>query len=156
MLNQTCGYYHANVAYRTPWDRVQGDVTGKPNSTLGYCPHNHVLFGTWHRPYVILFEQKLQSIASVIASQFPSATRAAYMDAATKLRVPFWDWAKALPTSQPVVPTSMSVEKVQVTFPNGTSGQIDNPLFDYNFHPLDHTQINGTVSSFSRSVRVSS
>jgi len=39
----------------------------------------------------------------------------------------------------------LSDEKVQVTFPNGTAAQIDNPLYDYNFHPLDNTQINSTV-----------
>jgi tyrosinase len=46
-----------------------------------------------------------------------------------------------------VVPTSMTNEKVSVTFPNGTAAQIDNPLYDYNFHPLDNREINGTVSS---------
>lgn len=39
----------------------------------------------------------------------------------------------------------MTNEKVSVTFPNGTTKQIDNPLYDYNFHPLDNKEINGTV-----------
>ena len=39
----------------------------------------------------------------------------------------------------------MTYEKVSVTFPNGTEKQIDNPLYDYNFHPLDNKEINGTV-----------
>ena len=39
----------------------------------------------------------------------------------------------------------MTDEKVSVTFPNGTATQIDNPLYDYNFHPLDNKEINGTV-----------
>jgi len=43
----------------------------------------------------------------------------------------------------------MTVEKVSVTFPNGTNKQIDNPLYDYNFHPLDNREINGTVSEAS-------
>lgn len=41
----------------------------------------------------------------------------------------------------------MTVEQVSVTFPNGTATQIDNPLYDYNFHPLDNREINGTVST---------
>ena len=88
----------------------------------------------------------MQSVAKTIANKFPTATRAKYQDAATKLRVPFWDWAKALPNDQPIIPLSVSNEKAKVTFPNGTAATIDNPLFDYNFHPLDNTQINGTVS----------
>ncbi|KAK7179642.1 hypothetical protein PSPO01_14263 [Paraphaeosphaeria sporulosa] len=123
------------------WDGVNG------NGSVGYCPHNHLLFGTWHRPYLALFEiqkQNLQKVAQSIASRFPTASRTKYQDAATKIRIPYWDWAKALPTDQPVVPTSMTNEKVAVTFPNGTAAQIDNPLYDYNFHPLDNKEINGT------------
>lgn len=91
-------------------------------------------------------KQKLQKVAQSIASRFPTASRTKYQDAATKIRIPYWDWAKALPTDQPVVPTSMTNEKVAVTFPNGTAARIDNPLYDYNFHPLDTKEINGTVS----------
>jgi tyrosinase len=92
-----------------------------------------------------LAQQKLQQVATDIAVKFPTSTRAKYEEAATRLRIPFWDWAKAVPTNQPVVPTALSVETVNVNFPDGTTGQIDNPLYDYNFHPLDNTQINGTV-----------
>ncbi|KAF1952540.1 Di-copper centre-containing protein [Byssothecium circinans] len=128
----------------TSWDGVQGTGANTPGAQMGYCPHGQVLFGTWHRPYLVLFEQKLQRVATNIANTFPTATRAKYQDAATKIRIPYWDWAKAVPTDQPIVPTSLSNEKTSVTFPNGTTASIDNPLFDYNFHPLDHTQINGT------------
>jgi len=62
------------------------------------------------------------------------------------MRIPFWDWALPIPTNQPVYPTAVSNEKVQVTFPNGTTATIDNPLYNYDFHPLDNTQFNGTVS----------
>jgi tyrosinase len=91
-------------------------------------------------------QQNLQKVAQSISSQFPTASRTRYQDAATKIRIPYWDWAKALPTDQPVVPTSMTNEKVSVTLPNGTAVLIDNPLYDYNFHPLDNKEINGTVS----------
>ncbi|KAF2123203.1 common central domain of tyrosinase-domain-containing protein [Lophiotrema nucula] len=126
------------------WDGVSGSTEDRDVGQMGYCPHNMLLFGTWHRPYLTLFEQKLQQIAISIAGRFPTSTRLAYQTAASQLRIPFWDWAKALPTSQPVVPTALSVEKVDVTFPNGTAASIDNPLYDYNFHPLDNSQINGT------------
>ncbi|KAF2822336.1 Di-copper centre-containing protein [Ophiobolus disseminans] len=137
----------------TSWDGVEGRLEDKEledgtviqkNPDMGYCPHFQVLFGTWHRPYLVLFEQKLQSVAKAIANNFPAATRPKYQDAATKLRVPYWDWAKALPNDQPIIPLTVSNEKTQVTFPNGTLAAIHNPLFNYNFHPLDNTQINGT------------
>ncbi|KAF2006059.1 Di-copper centre-containing protein, partial [Amniculicola lignicola CBS 123094] len=133
------------------WDGVHASTADRSLNT-GYCTHNNLLFSTWHRPYLVLFEQKLQKIATGIANKFPSATRAKYQDAAKRLRLPFWDWAKNVPTTEPVVPTSLSVEKVSVTLSDGSSAQIDNPLYDYNFHPLDHTQINGT---FQQTIRAS-
>ncbi|CAI6332791.1 unnamed protein product [Periconia digitata] len=123
-----------------PWDGV--DVAVRP--AMGYCPHNQLLFGTWHRPYLMLFEQKLQKIAKGIADKFPSATKAKYQDAANKLRIPHWDWALAIASNQPVYPTAVSNEKIRVTFPNGTAANIDNPLFNYDFHPLNNREFNGT------------
>ncbi|KAF2657265.1 Di-copper centre-containing protein, partial [Lophiostoma macrostomum CBS 122681] len=123
------------------WDGVEGTIDDKTEYQRGYCPHNQLLFGTWHRPYLALFEQQLQSVARGIAAQFGSS---AYQTAATQLRTPYWDWAKAIPTTDTVLPSALTSEKVDVAFPNGTAASIDNPLYDYNFHPLDHTQINGT------------
>ncbi|PVH98840.1 Di-copper centre-containing protein [Periconia macrospinosa] len=123
-----------------PWDGV--DVAVRPE--MGYCPHNQLLFSTWHRPYLMLFEQKLQSIAKNIANQFPSGVKAKYQEAANKLRIPTWDWAKAVGLEEPVYPTAISNVQVQVTFPNGTAATIDNPLYNYDFHPLDNREFNGT------------
>jgi len=91
-------------------------------------------------------QQKLQQVARTIANKFPAATKSKYQAAADRIRLPFWDWAKALSADEPMMPSIVSTEKVQVTFPNGTASQIGNPLYQYNFHPLDNTQINGTVS----------
>jgi hypothetical protein len=33
------------------WDNVNG-----PNTDTGYCTHDSVLFPSWHRPYLALFE----------------------------------------------------------------------------------------------------
>lgn len=43
-----------------PWngaEQVPGGVNG------GYCPHSEVLFATWHRPYVALFEVRLEHLS---------------------------------------------------------------------------------------------
>lgn len=36
----------------TPWNDVDGAGTGES----GYCTHASILFPTWHRPYLALFE----------------------------------------------------------------------------------------------------
>ena len=40
----------------TPWDNVAG-INNPP--WVGYCTHSSVLFPTWHRPYVLLFEVRI-------------------------------------------------------------------------------------------------
>jgi tyrosinase len=41
-----------------PWDDATGDQPWDPDSGTwgGYCTHGSVLFPTWHRPYVMLYE----------------------------------------------------------------------------------------------------
>ncbi|PVI00309.1 Di-copper centre-containing protein [Periconia macrospinosa] len=137
-------YYQIAGIHGMPWENWDGVEGLNPSPNSGYCPHNQLLFGIWHRPFLILFEQKLQEVATKIADTFPTATRTKYQEAASKLRIPFWDWAKAIPTDQPILPNSISNETATVSFPNGTTASIDNPLYEYRFHPLDHSQINGT------------
>jgi hypothetical protein len=38
----------------TAWDSVTGP--GGYTQATGYCTHNSILFPTWHRPYLALFE----------------------------------------------------------------------------------------------------
>ena len=56
--------------FRTSWDGVEGRLEDleledgsivKKLPDMGYCPHNQVLFGTWHRPYLVLFEVSVPS-----------------------------------------------------------------------------------------------
>lgn len=41
-----------------PWDGATGNPPFNPDSNQwgGYCTHGSVLFPTWHRPYVMLYE----------------------------------------------------------------------------------------------------
>ncbi len=45
------------------WDGVNvgTDWATDPNGFGGYCTHSSVLFATWHRPYLALFEVRLLS-----------------------------------------------------------------------------------------------
>lgn len=71
-----------------PWD----DVSFTPGQSGGYCTHEVVLFPTWHRPYLALYEQILYGIVQKIANGM-TADKATYVAAAKTFRIPYWDWA---------------------------------------------------------------
>lgn len=109
--------------YRS-WDGVDGKYQ------TGYCTHGSVIFPTWHRPYLSLFEQRIWSYAQDIAKSYPDAQRQSYVDAAKTLRIPFWDWAV-----NPNLPESTTYQKISINTPTGQQ-TLDNPLYSYKFHPL--------------------
>ncbi|KAH9940686.1 photo-regulated tyrosinase [Amylocystis lapponica] len=100
----------------------------------GYCTHGSVLFPTWHRAYMALFEQVLQHHAINVAKQY-TVDADAWNLAAINLRAPYWDWAShVLPP-----PEVISYEKVAIITP-ASEGQkvfVENPIFSYRFHPID-------------------
>ncbi|KAF9876073.1 tyrosinase 2 [Colletotrichum karsti] len=106
---------------------------GGPQSgaDAGYCPHNQMLFGTWHRAYLSLYEQILVGHAKRIAAAHPAASRKKYVEASETLRLAYWDWAddSDVPpaTAMPTVVINKAV--------NGTLRQttVRNPLFSYKY-----------------------
>ncbi|KAK0743131.1 hypothetical protein B0T18DRAFT_327692 [Schizothecium vesticola] len=120
-------YFGISGIHGTPhraWNGVE-QVPG--GSKSGYCPHGDILFPTWHRAYVLLFEQTLVSHAVRIAKLYPSSRSPTYQAAAQVLRQPFWDWA-----SQPALPVAVTIAHVTVTGPEGPV-TIRNPLYNYGF-----------------------
>ncbi|KAM3081653.1 hypothetical protein ACMFMG_005105 [Clarireedia jacksonii] len=118
-----------------PWDGVAWNPDA-PN--IGYCTHDDVLFPTWHRPYLALFEQVLAGHVQTIAATYKSDL---YTAAANNFRIPYWDWA-AIPALPPIV----SADTVEIETPTGT-GTVANPLLLYKFQqfPLNPTWFpNGT------------
>jgi tyrosinase len=59
-----------------------------------------------------------------------------YKTAAATLRIPFWDWA-----AHPALPAVVQDPGIVINTPTGRT-EVENPLFDYNFHPSDGV-ING-------------
>ncbi|KAJ7339997.1 tyrosinase [Mycena albidolilacea] len=113
------------------WDG-SGTQPADPNAWEGYCTHGNVLFPTWHRPYMGLYEQALQRAAIAIAATY-TVNKAQFQAAALTLRQPYWDWASnAVPP-----PEVISLAKVTITTANGQRVQVDNPLRRYTFHPID-------------------
>lgn len=109
--------------YRS-WDGVNGQFV------TGYCSHGSPIFPTWHRPYLALFEQRIWQYAQSIAASYPDDQRQSYVDAATTLRVPYWDWAV-----NPNMPESLEYQSIVINTPTGQQ-TMDNPLYSYKFHPL--------------------
>lgn len=124
------------------WDGVTGE------GLMGYCPHASNVFIPWHRPYLALFEQVLQRKAVEIANEYPAGdAQKNALSIADRIRLPYWDWAlNPSNGSDGVMPMSLRRGYATVTFPNGTSGDIPNPLFQYNFHPLKYDDFSALVS----------
>lgn len=119
------------------WDGVEGRPLPEGETYhWGYCTHNGLLFSTWHRPYVLLYEQAIHQYAVDIAEEIKDTTiKGRYRNAAKLLRLPYWDWAETPPKGEHVLPDSIAKPTISITFPNSTVATIANPLFDYRFHP---------------------
>ncbi|EMR68281.1 putative tyrosinase precursor protein [Eutypa lata UCREL1] len=97
---------------------------------LGYCTHNSSLFPSWHRPYVVLFEQRIYEIMvnEIIPNQMPSddKTQDSLKTAAKAWRLPYWDWA-----ANNEVPLLAQDQEIEVFTKFGTA-KIKNALYQYN------------------------
>ncbi|KAK0752740.1 common central domain of tyrosinase-domain-containing protein [Schizothecium vesticola] len=88
-----------------------------------YCTHNLVTFPTWHRPYMLLFEQRLHELMGDIINglTFSSdAEKQSWIDESNTWRLPYWDWA--------------SVSVCAPLKPDGSPSallEVDNPLYRY-------------------------
>ncbi|OQO13244.1 hypothetical protein B0A48_01472 [Cryoendolithus antarcticus] len=114
------------------------------NCTLsGYCTHQSTLFPTWHRPYLALFEQSLINNAYEVANEFEGGQKDRYLNRASVLRMPFWDWAQNPADENDYFPSLFRDEFITVTKPQGDV-QIENPLLRYHFkNDQDHSFIQG-------------
>ncbi|KAK2600137.1 hypothetical protein QQS21_005152 [Conoideocrella luteorostrata] len=141
-------FQYANQSDPLSWYQIAG-IHGVPFTTWngveplpgtsqsGYCTHGSVLFPMWHRPYLALFEQQLYKMANAIALMFTNTTqRQLYQQAAADFRIPYWDWSLAAPVGETHLP-DVFWSPVMLQFgPNGVQN-IKNPLYSYQFHPLD-------------------
>ncbi|GKT56388.1 tyrosinase precursor [Colletotrichum tofieldiae] len=101
----------------------------------GFCTHSSILFLTWHRPYLALFEAELYKHVNAVANEFEESERKAdYVKAAKDFRMPYWDWARPDLGIFPIQATSQA--RVQVKRPHGKqhNSLLDpNPLASYKF-----------------------
>jgi hypothetical protein len=129
-------------------------------------PIKDLLFVTWHRPYVALFEVrglsleldwiiKLKSLQQVlvshavrIAAEYPPDLQPEYVAAAQSLRQPYWDWA-----SDSTIPPAAYAVNVTVRAPCGVI-EIPNPLCGYRFQqvPVEST-FGGFLATYPQTIR---
>ncbi|PFH63361.1 hypothetical protein XA68_12325 [Ophiocordyceps unilateralis] len=138
-------YFQIAGIHGLPFIEWNGAGPGVGEAWGGYCPHNENLFLSWHRAYVLLFEQTLADRARQIASSYPQQVRAQWLQAAETLRSPYWDWA-----SDSRVPASTIPSTVRVTGNELQEIVIDNPLAPYRFPQV---VLNGKYGPFDPQMR---
>jgi tyrosinase len=132
------------------WEGAGGNRPVQGSRWNGYCTHGNVLFPTWHRPYVALYEvrvvhescvrnnihrieqQVFQQHALDVAKTYRNDQQL-WLDAAQNLRAPYWDWA----TNSVPPPEVISMQTVNITTPDGKTASVPNPLLQYTFNPVD-------------------
>ncbi|KAL2846033.1 hypothetical protein BJX68DRAFT_268890 [Aspergillus pseudodeflectus] len=108
------------------WDEPEAtvdEVHGK-----GYCVHANCLFPLWHRPYLLLYEQRIYEIivGEIIPKMQASKTKKDELrKAASTWRLPYWDWAK-----NATIPKLLDRETLNMKV-LGKSVAKDNPLFKF-------------------------
>ncbi|KAF8858063.1 Di-copper centre-containing protein [Acephala macrosclerotiorum] len=103
--------------------------------TTGYCTHGSVLFLSWHRPYLALYEQIIASSAQDIVKSYPVSMQATWQIAADQLRIPFWDWA-----SNSTLPDIVEQPTTQILNSSGEYQIVNNPLYQYKFQNMPMNQ----------------
>ncbi|GAP85248.1 putative tyrosinase [Rosellinia necatrix] len=107
-----------------PWD--EPSTTRKEIGRKGYCVHANNLFPPWHRPYMLLYEQRLYEImVNEIIPRYPNY-KDRYLEAARTWRLPFWDWAK-----NPRMPRYVRYKSLEIEFGGEPKVVISNPLYQF-------------------------
>ncbi|KAG6008734.1 hypothetical protein E4U21_003929 [Claviceps maximensis] len=124
-------YFQVSGIHGLPYVEWEHGGPNRATGWSGYCPHGESIFLSWHRPFVLLFEQLLVAEAKNIAATYPDRYRSQYMDAANNLRAPYWDWSQNSDVPPCSVPAQMTVN-----VPDGQNLRqitINNPLQTYNY-----------------------
>lgn len=71
------------------------------------------------------------------AQKFPPTLRDRYLRAAKDFRLPYYDWAIRVPSGTSAFPSLIGSEKISVTDVDGKKKDIENPLYQFSFHPVN-------------------
>ncbi|PPQ86816.1 hypothetical protein CVT25_012666, partial [Psilocybe cyanescens] len=145
--NNVASYWQIGGIHGQPYV----DWDGTPSGGRGYCVHRTELFPTWHRPYVVLFEQEVQRIARQIAATY-TYDRPIWEGAALSLRQPYWGWdnlATVVPPDQVI-----SSPTVQIMRPIGPAlVSVPNPFLTYTYPANANAVFTPPFNGWPRTVR---
>ncbi|EMD31424.1 hypothetical protein CERSUDRAFT_163071 [Gelatoporia subvermispora B] len=133
------------------WGQSGGSAKPPNVDFGGYCTHGSVLFPTWHRPYVALFEQELYDHANKIAETYTGSDASEWQDAGRNLRSPYWDWASY--DADKKLPEVLTLPTIRILTKHGNE-LVENPLYGYEFHTDDPiSTFDWPFNKWSRSLR---
>nr|XP_036576373.1 tyrosinase [Colletotrichum truncatum]KAF6783111.1 tyrosinase [Colletotrichum truncatum] len=121
------------LPYKKWPDQPWNNMVRVDNPFGGFCTHSSILFLTWHRPYLAVFEAELYKHVNFVANAFAEDERKAdYVRAAKSFRMPYWDWAR--PDLGVFPPQAVSDATNRVIRPRSLPGSAEiNPLASYTF-----------------------
>ncbi|EXF80489.1 hypothetical protein CFIO01_12464 [Colletotrichum fioriniae PJ7] len=96
-----------------------------------YCPHGSLIFPTWHRAYLALFEQLLNGIMQeqILPTIADNVVREVWALEAQNWRMPYWDWAAPQEYIQSCgVPEIVSQPDINIISTGGALQTVPNPL----------------------------
>ncbi|KAJ2985275.1 hypothetical protein NUW58_g5624 [Xylaria curta] len=80
-----------------------------------YCVHNKITFPTWHRVYLLLFEQRLHEVMiEIINKRIPGHCKKDWTKAACEWRLPYWDFALLRDLQKLSLPRLCMTDKVDI------------------------------------------
>jgi tyrosinase len=147
------GYYGISGIHGVPRVSYNGrNQCGSCGGADGYCTHDSVLFPSWHRAYVALFEQEFRNLATQLADSFTTDRKSAMQGAARNIRLPYFDWA-ARPGNYAALPSMFTDDQVTVDGPTGRQS-FTNPLLRYDFKNNEQSQMYyGPFTTWPRTYR---
>jgi tyrosinase len=145
--NQLLSYFQVAGIHGYPANNPWDGVSRTSVESSGYCTHGSVLFPTWHRPYLALFEQILSGNAIAIANSYPASNRAMYQAAAQNFRMPYWDWSTIY-----TLPPVMNSPYILINTRTGSTVLV-NPLFQYTFPSGSASRFPNDIISKVKTVR---
>ncbi|KAL7270646.1 hypothetical protein RUND412_006640 [Rhizina undulata] len=148
--NHPLSYYRISGIHglpQNPWPAASSPGSGF------YCYHGDARFATWHRPYLLLIEQRIveEAVGVVKALQLiqpppPASIKLNdWLKEASKVRLPYWDWTSdaSLPpiTTQPTFNIQLpAFDASSRTWSIKTTTLTPNPLYEYRFQSLARIQ----------------
>lgn len=137
---ETLSYFQVAGIHGYPgnlkWDGAVAPPHDRDARHYIYCTHNHFNFPTWHRPYMVLFEETLWKLMGEVIEKdlefHDDADKKLWLEERNKWRLPYWDWA--LNSAQGKVPDLFVPDSIDIRQPVGEGGSqqesenVPNPL----------------------------